>query len=175
MERMEAARTLASLAPASLEDVLLTFGDSRELQQFAPLAFHRLNTRRSMAKMAELFSNTHPGTYEHTKAAEYLAESGDLQWFPLLRDIARDNAKDVSYVMYAAELGGEAMLPTLANLLKSPDKEFTRLNAISGLGYTHTHNALPILIELLKGPDAATVGYAERSLQILTHHTVDVN
>lgn len=175
MKRIDGARTLASIAPASLEDLLLTFADDRDFQQFAPLAFHRLNTSRSMAKMAEMLSKTQPGTYAHMKAAEYLGESGDRQWFPLLLEIARNNARIGSYVMYAAELGGAAMLPPLSELLKSHDKEFTRLNAISGFGFTGTREAIPILIELLKGGDATTVGYAERSLEILTHHTADPN
>jgi len=174
-KRIEAARTLASIAPVSLEDLLLTFADDREFQQFAPLALHRLNTPRSMAKMAEMLSKTHPGTYEHMKAAKYLAESGDRQWFPLLLEIARNNAKIGTYVMYAAELGGAAMLPSLMDLLRSPDKEFTRLSAISGFGFTGTREAIPILIELLKGSDTRTIGYAERSLEILTHHTADQN
>jgi hypothetical protein len=175
MKRIEAARTLASIAPVSLEEVLLTFADNREFQQFAPLAFHRLNTHRSMAKMAEMLSKTHPGTYEHMKAAEYLAESGEQQWFPLLLEIARNNAKNGSYVMYAAELGGAAMLLPLMDLFGSPDKEFTRLNAISGFGFTGNREAVPILIELLKGTDANTIGYGERSLEILTHRTADQN
>jgi len=175
MKRIEAARTLASITPVSLEEVLLTFADNREFQQFAPLAFHRLNTHRSMAKMAEMLSKTHPGTYEHMKPTEYLAESGDQQWFPLLLEIARNNAKNESYVMYAAELGGAAMLLPLMDLFGSADKEFTRLNAISGFGFTGTREGVPILIELLKGTDANTIGYGERSLEILTHRTADQN
>jgi len=171
--RSEAARALASIAPASLENILLTFADNEEFQQFAPRAFHRLNTARSMAKMAELLSKTHPGTYTHMKAAEYLAETGDTKWFPLLLEIARSNAKNGSYVMYAAELGGDAILSTLADLLRSPEKEFTRLNAISGFGLTGSRNAVPILLEVLKGTDATTIGYAEHSLEILTHRTAD--
>jgi hypothetical protein len=175
MKQIEAARTLASVAPVSLEDALLTFADDRKFQQFAPLALDRLNTHRSMAKMAEMLSKTHPGTYEHMKAAEYLAESGDQQWFPLLLEIARNNAKIGTYVMYAAELGGAAMLPSLTDLLRSPDKEFSRLNAVSGFGFTDAREAIPILIELLKGGDTTSIEYAERSLEILTHHTADPN
>ena len=84
-KRREAARTLASLAPPALENILITFADNQEFRQFAPLAFHRLNTPRSMAAMAELLTKTQPGTYEHMTSADYLAQSGDIQWFPLLR------------------------------------------------------------------------------------------
>jgi len=73
LKRIEAARALASVAPPSLEETLLTFANDAELRRFAPLAFHRLNTQRSMAAMAELVRKTEPGTFEHWQAAAYLA------------------------------------------------------------------------------------------------------
>jgi hypothetical protein len=45
VKRREQARTLASVASPSLEDVLLGFADNSEFRQFALLAFHRMNTR----------------------------------------------------------------------------------------------------------------------------------
>ena len=102
-KRREAARTLASVAPPSLENTLLTFADNPEIRQFAPLAFYRLNTPRSMAAMADLLRKAEPGTFEHIKSADYLAESGDQQWFPLLREVAQKNANISSYVDDAAE------------------------------------------------------------------------
>jgi hypothetical protein len=47
-KRREGGRTLASIAPKSLEDLLLSFADNPELRQWAPIAFHRLNTLRSL-------------------------------------------------------------------------------------------------------------------------------
>ena len=88
-KRREAARTLANVAPPSLENTLLTFADNPEIRQFAPLAFYRLNTPRSMAAMADLLRKAEPGTFEHIKSADYLAESGDQRWFPLLKWPAR--------------------------------------------------------------------------------------
>jgi HEAT repeat protein len=67
------------------------------------------------------------------------------------------------------------MLPTLIELLKSPDKEFTRMNAISGLGYTYTRDAAPILIELLRSPDRNVIEYAEAALRILSQHSSSTN
>jgi len=49
------------------------------------------------------------------------------------------------------------------------------LNAISGFGFTDSREAIPILIGLLRGSDTTTVEYAERSLEILTHHTAEQN
>lgn len=73
LKRIEAARALASVAPRSLEDALLRFADDPDLEQFAPLAFHRLNTPRSMAAMAELVDKTDIGTFEHWQASAYLS------------------------------------------------------------------------------------------------------
>jgi hypothetical protein len=79
LKRMEAARTLASVAPLSLEKTLLAFAGQPDIQQFAPLAFHRLNTPQSMAAMTDLLKTTPPGSWEHFKAEVYLAdeECGD--------------------------------------------------------------------------------------------------
>lgn len=52
--RREAARTLASLAPKSLEDTLMDFANNTEFREWAPLAFHRLNTDRSLEGLADL-------------------------------------------------------------------------------------------------------------------------
>jgi len=173
VRRSEAARTLASIAPKSLEDTLLGFADSNEFRQFAPLAFHRLNTQRSMKALADLLEKTEAGSYEHMKSADYLGESGDPQWFPLLHDVAQKHAQILNYVSDAAELGGDKMLPSLILLLGSPDKEFTRVNAVTAIGYTGSRSAVPILLDLLKNSD---VGIAERALyglRLLTHRSAN--
>jgi hypothetical protein len=167
--RLEAARTLATLRPRSLETTLLGFAENEEFKRFAPLAFHKLNTTRSMAAMAELLVRSKVGTYEHMESAKYLGESGDPQWFPLLAEVAHNNAQISNYVADAAQSGGTQAVPLLAELLRSPDKEFTVLNAASGLGYTEAREAVPILLGLLGSP---TPGVSERalwSLQQLTH------
>jgi hypothetical protein len=170
-KRNEAARTLASIAPKSLEDVLLGFADSYEFRQFAPLAFHRLNTRRSMKALADLLEKTEAGSYEHMKSADYLAESGDPQWFPLLRDVAQKHAQIGNYLYDAAELGGDKMLPTLISLMGSPDKEFTRVNAVTAMGYTGSRSAIPVLLDLLKSSDADIADRAPYGLRLLTHRS----
>ncbi len=47
-KRIEAARVLAGLAPPSLEDALLGFPANPETWRYAPLAFHRLDTRSTL-------------------------------------------------------------------------------------------------------------------------------
>jgi len=170
-KRREAARTLASVAPHSLEDVLLAFADDPELREFAPLAFHRLNTQRSMQGLAKLLNKTEVGSYEHIKSADYLAQSNDSQWFPLLQDIARKHARIADYVDDAAELGGDRMLPTLISLTASPDKEFTRINAVTAMGSTGSRAAVPILLDFLKGSDTGIADRARYALRMLTHRT----
>jgi HEAT repeat protein len=171
MQRIEAARTLASLAPQSLEDTLLGFADNPEFRRFAPLAFHRLNTPRSMKALADLLKKAEVGSYEHIKSADYLADSGDPQWFPLLQDVAQKHANISNYVDDAAELGGDKMLPTLIALTHSADREFTRINSVTGMGYTGSRTAVPILIDLLRSPDADIGDRARFGLRLLTHRT----
>lgn len=174
-KRREAARTLASAAPRSLEDALLAFADKPEFRQFAPLAFHHLNTQRSMKALADLLKKTEVGSYEHIKSADYLAESGDLQWFPILQDLAQKHAQISNYVDDAAELGGDRALPTLITLTHSPDREFTRINAVSAMGYTGARTAVPILIELLRNSDTDVGDRARAALHLLTHRTASAD
>ena len=170
-KRREAARTLASVAAQSLEDVLLAFSDNPEFREFAPLAFHRLNTQRSMKALANLVKKTEVGSYEHIKSADYLAESNDPQWFPLLQDVAQKHAQISNYVDDAAELGGDRMLPMLISLVGSPDKEFTRINAVTAMGSTGSRTAVPILLDLLKSSDTDIANRARYGLRMLTHRT----
>ena len=171
IKRREAARTLASIAPQSLEDVLLAFADNPEFRQFAPLAFHLLNTQRSMKALANLLNKAEVGSYEHIKSADYLAESNDPQWFPLLQDVAQKHAQISNYVDDAAELGGDRMLPTLMALVGSPDKEFTRINAVTAMGSTGSRVAVPILLDLLRSSDTDVADRARYGLRMLTHRT----
>lgn len=171
-KRREAGLTLASLAPKSLEDVLLGFADSSELRRWAPIAFHRLNTSRSLAGLSKMLDTAEPGTYEHMKAADFLAESGDPKWFPQLLHVAQKNLKNGNYVYDAAENGGDQILPTLLSMLQSPDTEFIHPIAVSALGYTGSRSAVPILLGLLRSSDAGDTQRALYGLRQLTHRDV---
>jgi len=168
--RREAARTLASLAPKSLENTLMDFADKPEFREWAPLAFHRLNTDRSLKGLAELLRKTEPN--EDTQSARYLGESGDPKWFPLLLEGAKKHANDGAYVYPAAESGGDQALPFLIPLLQSSDNEYTRPIAVSALGHTGSRAAIPILLELLQSSDSGTAERALYGLRNLTHRTV---
>jgi hypothetical protein len=174
-KRREAARTLATIAPRSLQDALLAFAENPEFRQFAPLAFYHLHTPRSMKALADLLEKTEVGSYEHIKSADYLAESGESQWFPLLEDVARKHAQISNYVDDAAELGGDRMLPTLIALTHSSDREFALINAVTGMGYTGSRAAVPILIDLLRNSDTDIGDRARFGLKLLTHRTTSAD
>ena len=103
-----------------------------------------------MAAMVQLLRKAEAGTPEHMQSADYLAESGNPQRFPLLREVDQKNVEVSSYLADAAELDSDKMLPTLVALLSSPDKEFTWLNAVMALGSTRSRAAVPILLDLLR-------------------------
>lgn len=170
-EQIEAARVLASLAPLSLEDVLLGFARDPNLRRFAPLAFHRLNTSRSTAALAALLNG--PRTNEQSEAALYLAETGDQKWFPLLLEKANQYANDSAFPAAAAELGGEKAIPALAAIEKSPDRKFAALNAVMAMGYTGSRAAIPYLLDFLNSPEPELAERANGSLQMLTHRTAN--
>jgi HEAT repeat protein len=168
-KRMEAARALAGIAPPSLEETLLGFINNPEFRRYAALAFHRLNTPRSMDAMAELMQG--PVTNEQMEAGRYLAETGNQRWYPLLRDAAEKNVRISSYPAYAAELGGDKALPMLIAFAKSPDREFTGGNAIMAMGSTGARNAIPVLLDYLNSPDVNISDRAAYALQLMTHRT----
>lgn len=168
-KRREAARALASVAPKSYEDELLALGADPELKIFAPMAFYRLHTPRSMAGMADLMRKSQYGTYEHMESARYLGRSGNPEWFPLLLEAALKQPQIGDYLSDAAKSDGQKMLPYLIALLQSPDMEYTRVNAISAMGDTGMRDAVPVLIELIKDPDESSAQRALWSLRQLTH------
>jgi hypothetical protein len=156
-------------APSPLQPgVLLGFASDPELRRYAPLAFHRLNTARSVEALADLMKASGPGTVEQLEAARYLAETNDQKWYPLLLDAAEKNAVIGNYPAYAAELGGAKILPELVSMAKNPQ---ARQQAVMAMGSTGSKEAIPILLELLKDPDAGVSESAGYSLSLLTHRT----
>jgi hypothetical protein len=160
----EAVRVLASLAPPSLEDTLIDFATSGKLWGDARLAMARLNTPRSRAVLADMLRTGRPGSPERYEAANFLASSGDPQWFPLL---LADAQKQPGGNLYpAAENGGDRAVPFLVDLIHS-DTEL-RLEAIGAMGHTGSRAAVPILLDLLRSADAKTAECAMYALQALT-------
>jgi len=170
--RWEAGLVLASLAPKPLEEVLLNFAGNPEFRQWAPLAFYRLNTPRSLEGLANLLRTAQPGSSEHMQSAEFLAKTGDPKWYPLLRDVAEKNAQIANYVVYAAESGGDQMVPVLVGMAGSPDHKAVSSNAIAALGYTGSRAAVPILISFLRNQNPTAAFAALTGLRQLTHRSI---
>jgi len=168
----EAARVIGSLAPASLEDTILSMMGSASSRPFALLGLRRLDTVRSRAALADVVEGTAGYSYEKEQAINYLSEMGDRKYFPLLLSVARqqppNQARD--YVLAAARLGGEGALPFIDSLLEDSDP-FSRANGVMALSETGTRRAVPILIETLKSkePDLGTL--ASIGLTALTHRS----
>jgi hypothetical protein len=171
-EKWEAAIALASIAPQSLQDLFLSFTADTELREWAPLAFYKLNTPRSLQAMADLLRTSEVGSSESLQSAEFLAKTRDPQWYPLLLEFAQKHSNIADYVDYAAESGGEQILPDLIRMLSSTDLETTQPNAISALAYTGSRAAVPVLLELLRSPDPVRSYAALVGLRELTHRTV---
>lgn len=170
--REEAAVALTSAAPPSLENLFSSFAGDAEFRRWAPLALYKLNTRSSLEAMANLLRASEPGSEESLRSAHFLAKTGDPKWYPLLLEFAQKNSKIANYVSYAAESGGDAMLPELFKLMGSSDRETTQVNAISALAYTGSRAAVPILIELLRDPSPSISESALIGLRELSHRTV---
>ena len=146
--RHEAARTLATLAPPSLESLLLTFATSKDaaIRQFAPLALANLSTKASLSALAQMLLHTEPGSYEYTMAAQKLGKTHDPIWFPILLEVADQHGE--MYLSYAAESGGDAAIPALLARLRNKDLS-VRSAVIRALGQSGSRAAVPLLIQLL--------------------------
>jgi hypothetical protein len=164
----EAARTLASIAPLSMESTLLEFPENSLTRPFAPLAFHRLNTRRSTTALSQLLRNSRVSSPESIESAGYLGNTGDPQWFPQLRQVATQPQVGGEYVYPAAQAGGDKAIPFCRDLMGRGDKVSTEV-AVSAFAYTGSRAAIPILLELLQSRDFDTAGRALYGLRRLTH------
>jgi len=163
--RLEAARVLASVAQPEFEDTLLQFAHDPDFLRYAPLAFHRLHTQRSLVALANMVRNSPIGSTESLEAAHYLAEDGGKYWFPVLRGAANQRP-DVGYLLYAAEAGGDSIIAELQSLAPGPDHH---LEAVEALGWTASRQAIPILLDQLEHTDSITSDRADESLRTLTH------
>ncbi len=162
--RQEAARTLTTLAPRTLEPLLIPFATSPDwaIRQFAPLALARLGTEASLSTLAQMLLHTEPGSYEYMMAAQSLGETHDPAWFPLLLKIA--DQQGPMYLRYAAESGGSAAIPALLARLNTADSGAPFAIA-DALGRTASRAAIPPLIALL-GPAATSREASAQSLAV---------
>ena len=166
----EAARTMAALGPHSMESTLLRFPENSLSRPYAPLAFHRLNTKRSTLALAQCLRQSRMGSPENLESAAYLGDTGDPQWFPLLRELASKEPGG-EYVYPAAQAGGDDAVPFLTILMHRREKLSVEV-AISGFAYTGSRAAIPILLKLLNGANTDSADRALYGLRRLTHMTI---
>ena len=193
--RRDAELTLAATAPRELEDTLITLatakrretalkpGDQfpcelpavaavREFEQFAPMALFNLHTERSLAALAELLVRSDDDSFESIESADYLAQTGDQRWLPLLRKKALSNPN--RFAFYVARMQGDDSISFLLELMHSQERKLDAKYAPSVLGQTGSPRAVPILIELLNTQDSSA-SEALRALRLLTRKTVEGN
>jgi hypothetical protein len=169
-KRTEAARTLATIAPRSIESTLLGFAVYPEFAKYAPLAFYRLRTTRSMQALADFVEGSKSEDFAFAEAERFLAQSGDQRWYPVLLRAAQKSRESADFT-YAAELGGAASIPTPVEIA-STAVDFASYGlprAIMALGSTHSRKAIPILLEYLQSGDEAASAAASQGLRVLTH------
>lgn len=168
----EAARAIGSVAPAFLEDTIISMLNSPVTRPFALLGLRRLNTPRSRAALANVVRDSPRDSYSYQafQALQYLSEMGDKTYFPLVLDQAKEQQPNQAqaYVVAAAELGGDDAMPFLVSLLGSSDP-FSRANAVEGLRQTGSRDAVPLLIQELLDSDTDLARIASSGLVQLTH------
>jgi HEAT repeat protein len=170
--QIEAARVIGSLAPTFLEDTILSMVNSPVTRPYALIGLRHLNTARSRARLASFVQDTPDYSYDKEQAIKDLSEMADAEYFPLLLAEAKkwmpNQARD--YVLAAARLGGEVAMPYVVSLLGSSDP-FSRGNALMALPETGSRQAVPLLIQALKDPNADSGRLASLGLIQLTHRS----
>ena len=166
----EAERAIASGAPPWLEDTIVGMVRRYTSREFALLGLRNLNTERSRAELAKIVQNTAESTPVNEMAVRYLEQMGDKKYFPLLMDMVKglDPKEAREYVLAAAELGGDDVLPYLRGLLANPDSN-VRTTAVLGLGATGGRAAVPVLLQVLKGANGDSASVTATALTELTH------
>jgi hypothetical protein len=168
----DAERAIASGAQPWLEDTIVGMLRRSTSREFALLGLKNLNTPRAREELAKIVKDTSEETTENVTAVEYLGEMGDKTYFPLLLELAKKEAAkgDREYVLAAAQLGGDAAVPFLKELLANKDAN-VRTSAAMGLGKTGSRDAAGVLVESLKGGDAQFQAVAGAALGELTHQS----
>jgi hypothetical protein len=170
----EAARVLSSSAAAFLESTMLAMFDRPATQPFAITGLENINSPAAREALANLARSGIPKySYEADMAAKALSKMSDLEYFPLLKQIAESKPQNQSgeAVRYAATLGGDEAIPWLASKLRDSDP-IARGAVIWALAATGSRRAVPILIDLLLSTDEHLPQAAEIALVQLTHRSV---
>jgi hypothetical protein len=170
-EEFAAAQVIADLAPPSMEGTILQMLDVPQLQSYGIEGLRNLRTPAAHKALANLVRTAPPGL-DLNLAIRYLGEIGDSGDVQLLLDVAHASApgmysRELALVS-AAEVGGAEAVPALVGELMD-ESSMNRQSAVRALYMTGSRAAVPVLIELLRTPDARLNKTAEFGLEVLTH------
>jgi HEAT repeat protein len=127
-----------------------------------------LNTERTKKRLAELVASDDENIRQNAVTA--LAEVDDPGYCGLMLEVmnARRGYSSSIAARGAGLLCGEKALPELIHGLQGTDA-IPAYEVAYAFGNTGSRNAVPVLIDFLRRPDAETRGAAERALATLTH------
>ena len=172
-EELAAAGVIAEMAPPYMEGAILHMLEVRQLLNYGIEGLKNLNTPTAHRALANVVRTAPPGL-DLNLAITYLGEIGDSGDIQLLLDVAHASApgmysRELALVS-AAEAGGAEAVPVLSGELMD-ESNMNRQSAVRALYMTGSRDAVPVLIELLRVPDARLNKSAEFGLEVLTHRT----
>jgi hypothetical protein len=170
-EEFIAAQVIADLAPPYMEGAILQMLDVPQLHSYGIDGLRNLGTPAAHRALANVVRTAPPGL-DQNQAIRYLGEIGDSGDVQLLLDAAHASApgmysRELALVS-AAEVGGAGAVPALMDELKD-ESSMNQQSAVRALYMTGSRAAVPVLIELLRVPDARLNKTAEFGLEVLTH------
>jgi HEAT repeat protein len=170
-QRSEAAAAIITLAPPSLEDVLIKLANTS--YGFAAMdALRRANTPKTRDALA-LNAADNNTLVVRLEAIRNLGRTGDTKYLPMLLELMKSANAQIrgAAAQAAGTLGGAAAVQDVAALVTNADAETRQIGA-NALGYTHARSAVPVLIGLLLDPNANVRQTAVAGLTVLTHRVV---
>jgi hypothetical protein len=151
-----------------LEDVILKMSENPQTTQNAISGLMKLNTGQTKKRLAELVASDNEGIRQNAVTA--LAETDDPNYCGLMLQVmnARRGYSSTIAARGAGLLCGDKALPQLIRGLQGTDA-LPAYEIAYALGNTASRDAVPILIDLLRQPNAGTRDAAEEALATLTH------
>ena len=167
-QRSEAATAIITLAPPSLEDVLIKLANTS--YGFAAMdALRRANTPKTRDALAQNVADNST-LVVRLEAIRNLGRTSDTKYLPMLLELMKSANAQIkgAAVQAAGTLGGAAVVQDVAALVTNADVETRQIGA-NALEYTHARTAVPVLISLLLDPNANIRQTAVAGLAVLTH------
>jgi hypothetical protein len=165
--RAYAVAALTELAPPFLDDTLIELTKT----MYAPsaiIALRKANTPKARKTLADIAVSS-DDLPDRIAAINQLARAGDKEYLALLTSLMSSQSElQAAAAEAAAVLGGEAVVAQLTALAYSPDAN-AAIAGTNGLAHTRAHEAVPILIDLLRNSHQLVRQAAVSGLTLLTH------